>query len=404
MDPRRFDAVARTLGRSVDRRTALRGALAALLGVGLGPARDSAAACVATGKACGGVNGECCADGICDAKSKKCLGLAGASCRLSSNCAPGMLCKGGVCGGALVCRNMRESCAPVGNACCATMVCDGSQRVCLIDLGYACQANADCANGAVCRGGVCAAKGKAGEACDEDADCVSDLTCNAGACGAPVIGECSADADCGDGRICVDHSCIVPECPEYPCNDGRICWDGLCITPKSCEADDAPDPCWQMFDGTRSSGGAYGGDPCDADDDCTDSSVCTNFANSSYYGRVCVCLKNVYQAGEFDQNLGICGAMLLDRSIGDGCRKGAECGAGLHCDNGLCRAAVNGECSLSQDCPDAGNSACCDGVCHVVNQGNLTHCGGCGNACAANQLCCDWFCIDVEPGTIYCPD
>lgn len=406
MDQNQVDALARSLARPVDRRSALRGAVAALLGIGVARGRNAAAVCQAVGARCGSADGACCDGSVCDARSGKCLLTAGATCKVSTQCSAGMRCKNGKCEGTVVCRAMRESCVQAGNVCCTTMTCDGSQRVCLIDAGYACPANADCANGNVCRGGICAPKGQAGDTCDEDADCAGSLGCNTGEskCRAPLNGACASNADCGAGRACIGKVCIVPECPAIPCTDGKICWNGACVTPQSCEGYDGT-YCYETVEGLRALGGSgiLFGNGCTSVTDCLDLSGCSD-ESLQFYGQECICASASYFYGELDTNLNQCAAMVVDRIAGDQCTAGGQCAPDQYCENGTCRPMEAGECHSYEDCPDSYTSACCNGLCYQVEEGvGLEHCGWCGNTCGTGQICCNYDCIDVALGVTACP-
>jgi len=402
MDPHRVDELARALGRKADRRTALRGILAAVLGAAVVPAQESAAACVANGKACGGALGSCCSGMICDAKTGKCLGLVGSSCRTTRNCVSGLSCKSSVCRGALVCRKVREACTPTASQCCSMLACDNASATCLTALGFACGTNRDCANGATCRGGVCAIAGAAGEVCDEDPDCAAGLTCNKeeGVCRAPLAGACVSNADCGAGRACIARVCTETTCPGTPCPAGKTCWDGKCVTPLTCATNPTDGLCWETTNGLRAGTGDTAAIPCDSADDCLDSWICGDPTDAAQ-GKECVCLARRYYGTTLVETLGHCGSVRIDRVAGDQCRLPGQCGRGLHCDKGVCRAMRDGECYQVTDC-DTDTEDCCDGEC-IDTAESFQNCGFCGHACSVGQLCCGYSCIDVGPNVMSCP-
>ena len=83
-------------------------------------------------------------------------------------------------------------------------------------------------------GGMAGAGGEGGTGgappeCTEDADCASGEICVDNMCVVPL--ECTEDADCASGEICVDNMCVVaPECTQdADCDDGNQCSVNSCV-------------------------------------------------------------------------------------------------------------------------------------------------------------------------------
>ncbi|MEM9729989.1 MAG: hypothetical protein AAF997_15520 [Myxococcota bacterium] len=101
-----------------------------------------------------------------------------------------------------------------------------------------CQFNFECGNGRVCVDGSCLFT------CIDMA-CPGTQQCRDGACRPCLDDECltncSDDTQCEDHEYCSDFQCIPdtrPEtfCPENACQEGRVCRNGQCRTP--CETND----------------------------------------------------------------------------------------------------------------------------------------------------------------------
>lgn len=143
MDDSRFDSLARALGRSVDRRAGLRGAVVALAG-GVGLAEVAAAGpadeqCLRNGQRCGkksGNNGRQCKD-CCSRywtngkKRKRCTCKPdGMACNNSSQCCAGICDPAtGTCG--QTCVEAGGSCTSSDQCCDEFAVCEGGS--CLLN-------------------------------------------------------------------------------------------------------------------------------------------------------------------------------------------------------------------------------------------------------------------------------
>ncbi len=115
-----------------------------------------------------------------------------------------------------------------------------------------CNVDAECAardDGTVCRFHACVDASTAcvcgpGLVCDADGACVPEAQCDAERpCAAPLVcrdgqcgPECTADADCAEGDLCLDLACVTPECAtDAECDDPleQTCLGATC----------APNPC-----------------------------------------------------------------------------------------------------------------------------------------------------------------
>lgn len=169
MDDSRFDSLARALGRSVDRRAGLRGAVVALAGgVGLaavaaaGPADEQ---CLRNGQRCGkksGNNGRQCKD-CCSRywtngkKRKRCTCKPdGMHCNNSSQCCNGTCDPAtSICGGS--CLADFEPCE-TDDQCCGDRCFVGKGSFCItcVALGGACEGDEQCCDqSSVCSQGIC---------------------------------------------------------------------------------------------------------------------------------------------------------------------------------------------------------------------------------------------------------
>jgi hypothetical protein len=187
----------------------------------------------------------------------------------------------------------------VSNADCggAAPTCDPSTGTCVLlppqPLGASCAANAECLS-EVCwdlgQGGRCT------RSCNAPFDCDNGTTCHmlngARICidpqQAPSAAEdvdCTTDADCGGGNLCVwvedspghfDHVCRGPlgsQQPQTQCGGGNACRNGVCTI-------------------AVNTGGALCRYTCANDDDCPNNFACLyiDYPGQSYVQAVKACL------------------------------------------------------------------------------------------------------------------
>jgi hypothetical protein len=200
MNASRFDTLVKTLSVHHSRRFLAQGALAALVGAGLGLlSRHAAAACVGKGKRCGGDRGRCCASlRCCDGRCRECCKRADCPVPACQRCGAKGMCRparqGQPCGtsqhsGAAIrccdgaCPN--APCVPSGST---SVPCDGTDG------------SAECASVNCCvaeQPAVCppltdvecfCSFATPNQSCGSDNDCVSagtSIACICGTCQVP---------------------------------------------------------------------------------------------------------------------------------------------------------------------------------------------------------------------------
>ena len=139
--------------------------------------------------------------------------------------------------------------------------------------------------------------GRAGE-CALDAECGEGRVCVEGSC-RDLDETCRTDLDCGPGRGCIDNACRPRCASDDECGSGAHCDTGLCL-PDSCSTGAQCDEGTQCVDERCLA-------PCD------DASACAE-------GEACV--------------LGWCRPDVAPRPF---CVTDADCAAGHPCIDGVCR-------------------------------------------------------------------
>ena len=170
-------------------------------------------------------------------------------CVMDVDCEIGEICNAGICQEDVSSTNQPgpETCSN-NNDCSIGLFCDLASGTCVdclvdehCDAGLECMANNTCGDGSLCTG---------------DADCNGDLVCelSSGACV-----ECTADSHCPTGSTCQLNSCVesgnsgaptcttqadcdpigyicdfgagecVPCSADAQCGDGRVCNAGVCV-------------------------------------------------------------------------------------------------------------------------------------------------------------------------------
>lgn len=436
-DGRRFDQLARAIGRRSSRRDGLKAfaaaAGAALLGVrGSLPATATTDSCIEPGSACDGttepfgccenavclfvaegefrccypagsdasceVDEQCCSgacneDGRCDAaRRRQQSGQESAICFDNDECPHGSTCCSGLCTSLA---DDRKNCGACGWRCpesdCEIAVC--SYGVCALvpaTDGLEC-AGGGCVQDGACQSGVCRGSNVADETpCDDGNNpCTLNGFCASGVCQsvtAPNGSTCATSSECISNGRCFDGACVgeyaafQTPCSAYGCTKNGYCQHGDCIGVSE------PD-----------------GTPCENGNVCTGNTVCIQ-------GR---CEGEKVRCDEYDP---LCGVVTCDPNE-EGCRyawfdDGTICGTGGTCINGDCRAegvdpCADVECEEGFTCVDGG---CCfsDSVCPGI--------GCCGNfredrgyshfchddvCCRVHLICGDVCCLDgAEPNSI----
>jgi Cys-rich repeat protein len=314
------------------------------------------------------------------------------------------------------------------NACASDADCPAGQ-VCWNGLCFddqvECSNDADCMASEICLRGFCVAGCQAqteicdgldndcdglvdegcGLPCATDSDCAVGQVCIAGQCSDMCL--CASDMDCPQGLVCMDCQCVLPGCEVDQDGDGACAEDDCddrdaSIHPGAAELCDGLDNnCDGLLDENC-------GLPCANDADCAAGQACINgtcvaactcASNSDCpqgsVCRDCQCIPGTCNADSdcqpdeiCDANTGLC---ILP------CRSDSECPAGQFCIGGVCQDSCTPGIEL---CDGIDND--CDGL--VDEDFDLTsnpaHCGACGQACAAGEVCVRGACqADVPCAT-----
>jgi len=354
---------------------------------GAGTACDSALDC-ASGRCEQGACARDCADGCLE--GEVCVGdRAAVACRAAGPradgeaCTTGGDCVGGICAAGQCSRDCQVPSVPCAPGMRCTQFNDG--RFCFT----ACEADADCAQGAFCddsfvEGPTCFRRGAGGTS----ARCARDLDCESGRCG---DGQCLADCTvsaCPVGTACVDVAGGA-RCAPYPrparsectedadCAAGLVCGAGRCAP--ACREASALCPFGYACGPTDARCHAL----CEDSDDCRPGFICQ-------------------RATEFPPFCDVAGSV----GAGGACTQGYECAGGL-CRAGRClaRCAACGEgerCLADGYCRRVGpvadgdacltDSACASGTCAS---------GTCARACEDGRCAAGFTCTALE-GSRYC--
>ena len=261
---------------------------------------------------------------------------------------------------------------------------------CATSLGCAaeCTADSDCDRGHVCRDGFCVEPTEpvptpTPGVCETNEDCDGDdLVCLDGVCTlTEEPGGCTDDAECGEGRVCVDGECRDEEntCQfSTECGEGRICVNERCTT--GC-TDDA-----ECIEGQVCEEGYCIDEPppvtpeCVQNEDCDDGQICLDGTcfDACESGTV-ECAAGYYCY------FGRCRPDDLPRPF---CVDDSDCAMGAVCRNGVCRSP----CSEHAECPrfDVTLTYCLEGLCATTNEAT----SDCMEAsdCMGGQSCVDGIC------------
>lgn len=405
MDPKHFDALARSLARAGSRRRLLGGLLvgtftplAAAAKLHHGP---EPASCLAIGKRCTAhdassnqhVNGKgkgkrrapsctkCCSrlgSAGSDGKARCACKPEGDACANPSECCGG-LCRNGTCtacpgdlkpcnGACVDLQTNNRYCGDCATTCASGQRCQNASCVC---DGRSCLNG--CCDGATCQRGTSdQACGDGGAACQTCGACTvcDGTTCaaqSAVCCGAASVcqnGQCVA---CGQGQRCKGGACVC---------DGQSCAGGCC---------DGDDRC---HNGTEDGAcGAVAGAcvDCGAGGRCVNRSCCPLKSCSVDYPGQC---------GSFDDGCGgtiNCGCPACQKCDQGECvtnidQEGASCGTGKTCVSGDCVPGIcTGDCAHYSD-PNGYcyYLACFDSCCWIRFGGTPTEA-----ECIARDRCSD---------------
>jgi hypothetical protein len=219
-----------------------------------------------------------------------------------------------------------------------------------------CTEDADCDEGEVCVDSMCVVDLE----CTEDADCDEGEICVDNECVVDL--ECTEDADCDEGEVCVDNECVVEVgCTEdADCDEGEICVNNMCVIALECTEDADCDEGEICVDNM-----------CVVDLECTEDADCDE-------GEVCV------------DNM-----CVVDLE----CTEDADCDEGEACVDNECVAVVDPcegvDCNDNNDCTA---DSCVDGDCinEPVEDGAMCACPTCG----AEGVCMSGMCVEITGPTI----
>lgn len=334
------------------------------------------------------LDGKYCSAGMCIDKLSN-----GTTCAAGNQCSSGHCIDGVCCDG--TCNGQCEACDVAGKeGTCSAVSGDphGARPACNTD-GSQC--------GGTCNGATrftCEYPG-AGVRC-RDASCTEDVATvpafctGAGTCPPEVrqdcapfqcgstqcAGDCSIDADCNLGQVCVAGVCRDPAQNGAACASGKECISGQCVDGFCCNSAcngqcEACDVSGQEGACTPVSGSPHGTRPaCNSD-----GSACAGVCNGSD-GASCFYAGNDVECRAASCSAGI--ATLAGKCIGTGSCSGLQQQA---CSPFTCGStACNGNCTTDAQC--GSSEFCAGGVC----RGRLNL----GDVCTADEQCLGGFCTD----------
>jgi hypothetical protein len=298
---------------------------------------------------------------------------AGTECRAAS-------CSSGVATAAAVCSGSAAECPSATIQNCAPYVCGASA------CATTCSGPSDCAAGAICVAGRCAAPLELGDECSDSGACGSghcaDGVCCEGACtgqceacsaagqcepvsGAPRGGRAScADDGAGCGGVCDGARRDVCSYPTDVCRAGS-CAGGVATLEERCDGrGGCPAPRTQACSPFTCGPSECDGD-CALDEDCESGSFCS---------------------------AGVC---VPAREVGEECTRAAECGARPCADGRCCDRACTGSCEA---CDRAGAEGSCGPITGSPRPGRET-CASDGSSCGGT---CDGTRSDCSYSTDVC--
>ena len=261
-----------------------------------------------------------------------------------------------------------------------------------------CMANAQCAQGQVCRNGRCR---PATNECHADADCAAGQLCAIPPCmrGGACAGTCQPRPpqcmNCPPGSACVNGACATGCGGVLACPMGQTCRNNVCSS--GCAAD-ADCPNGQRCD-TATRTCSTPPPQCGMNTACTPGSQCVNGA------CVALCDPNrpCPQGLVCDATNGLCVRVPPPTCTVNGMN---TCAPGLQCVNGQCVGGCNAgtPCPMGQVCdpntnvcrtpPQCQSSMDCNGQ-PCINGACVSGCGANGATCMSDEACMSGHCDAV---------
>lgn len=246
--------------------------------------------------------------------------------------------------------------------------------------------------------------------CFSSDNCAPGESCVANECIAPD-GECTRDADCGQGAVCRNFQCVdssEPECVngENDCASDQICVDG------QCEERSSSGMCTENED-CRGDAVCVDGDclsRCQDRSDCkTSSEICRQglckpiecrFNSDCQGGEVCVdatCQTSCQGDGDCESGY-VCdrAGNFCKRDPNVECRSDAECLSGEACQQGECTTicSCNQECASGEVCNKEATSDSNTGLCREQDQSARDPACSTDCQCPSGQTCQNGTCTD----------
>jgi len=259
---------------------------------------------------------------------------------------------------------------------------------------------------------------------------VAALSFMVAACGDDATqATCSADQQCGTGKICVSSACVAQECGGNgdclngdqaciqvsggsfcsavecgcatcsPCGDGKTCNNGTCVGTTSCDPVSAPCSGSDICDAGTCR--ACAGAECPTSDctvtPCTGGKVCNTTTKlcetpAQTAAECASCANDEGCPGAKCQPLATGNACLLSCDTNNDCETGFECGNHLCAPvEGRCEGCLVNGCGVGQAC-DPSNATCGQQV---------AACGSCTDdwQCGADAACHNGKCAERCDGT-----
>jgi RHS repeat-associated protein len=333
-----------------------------------------------------------------------CGNCAGASCSSTADCAGTLSCINGTC---------TDCSAPCANALCGgSDACGGTCPCGTKAPGDPCVGDADCANALHCSAGQCGGAGAAcgtcasGLACT-DGTCQCSPQCDGKACGAPNgcggncacnpgTTGCSLNSDCAASAICINKTCMLPECLTSPrllgCGSPSSVCGPSCTPHPTCTSDG---DCVEGYHCPQNNGWRYGVSGlrvCERPACATTPDVLGCGSAFSECG-ICYCAPQCQNkhCGDTDLSDGCGGTCTGLCAIGQNCERDVECSAGV-CRSGVCRP-THPCADLTVQPPNCGSGSSTCGPCLNARVPTNPQCGVDtatqidAGPCPANERC-----------------